>query len=133
MTKVKFYMEGENSVFAYFPEIIADQQSNRQSYVHLGQHSACHPDYVKGKKLADYSEYNGLLRELIGQGYNDLQILNNHQEKECHRLPTKGEIKFGEGAIHWLTVPLNLIINNKTGELKKWFIHPKDRLRYYTS
>ena len=38
------------------------------------------------------------------------------------------EIKFGEGAIHWLTVDIEKV-QKPDGSLKKWFIHT-DGLRY---
>lgn len=38
------------------------------------------------------------------------------------RHPTKREIKFGEGAIHWLTVDIEKV-QKPDGSLKKWFIH----------
>ena len=44
------------------------------------------------------------------------------------RQPTKREIKFGEGAIHWLTVDIAKV-QKPDGSLKKWFIHT-DGLRY---
>lgn len=47
---------------------------------------------------------------------------------EYWRNPTPYEIKFGEGAIHWLEVPVRLV-RKKDGSLKKWFIG-KDGLRY---
>ena len=48
---------------------------------------------------------------------------------EYHREPTKDEIKFGEGAIHYLEVDEKTVMK-KDGTLKKWFIH-RDGLRYY--
>lgn len=131
MTKVKFLIEKDGEdVFAYFPEIIGDSKGNKTCYAHIGQHSACSPDYAKECKEALYSEYADLLKELIGQGYKDLVVLNT-QGIEAHRPPTKGEIKFGEGATHYLTVALSCILNKK-GEIKKWFVYPGDKLRYYT-
>ena len=47
---------------------------------------------------------------------------------EYWRHPTPFEIKFGEGAIHWLEVPIELV-RKTDGTLKKWFIG-KDGLRY---
>lgn len=44
------------------------------------------------------------------------------------RHPTEAEIKFGEGAIHWLTVDIEKV-KKPNGKLKKWFIHT-DGLRY---
>ena len=43
------------------------------------------------------------------------------------RNPTPEEIKFGYGAIHYLSVPLTKV-RKPDGKLKKWFI--KDGLRY---
>lgn len=47
---------------------------------------------------------------------------------EYWRHPTEAEIKFGEGAIHWLTVDIEKV-KKPNGKLKKWFIHT-DGLRY---
>lgn len=52
--------------------------------------------------------------------------------RECWRQPTKGEIKFGEGAIHYRDFNLSEIGYNKQGKLKRWFIAPNDNLRYNT-
>lgn len=149
-TKVLFLMEQPDSdisanVFAYFPDMNYYSEGNigygkvtkdnwqemKTSYAHIGQHSACHIDYANKCREANYSQYSDLLKELIRQGYNNLQILNK-QEIEAHRPPTKGELKFGEGATHWLTVDLPHILNKK-GDIKKWFVFPKDGLRYYTN
>ena len=43
------------------------------------------------------------------------------------RNPTPAEIKFGEGAIHYLSVPMTEV-RKPDGKLKKWFV--KDGLRY---
>ena len=48
---------------------------------------------------------------------------------EYHRNPTPYEIKFGEGAIHYLTVEVEKV-RKKDGNLKRWFVHT-DGLRYY--
>lgn len=118
------------NVFAYFPK---DKWSNEPdmftSYAHIGQHSACHADYAKECREANYNEYQDLLRELIGQGYKDLQIINK-QEFEYHRQPTAAEIKFGYGAAHYRGFTLAETGINKIGNLKKWFI-ADDGLRYY--
>jgi len=143
MTKVKFLIEKPEmglpcNVFAYFPdehyhhEGHPDYNTTFTSYAHLGQHSACHIDYANECKEAPINEYWDLLRELIGQGYNDLQIMNN-QLLECHRPPTKGEIKFGEGATHYRDFPLSIIgLKKGKASWKNWFKAPDDGLRYYT-
>lgn len=77
MTKVKFYMEEENTVFAYFPELPFDYKGNKTCYSHIGQHSACSPEYIKGKKLATPEQYEELLNELKGQGYDDLIVIDS--------------------------------------------------------
>lgn len=47
---------------------------------------------------------------------------------EYWRNPTPSEIKFGEGAIHWLSVDVTKV-RKLDGTLKKWFVHT-DGLRY---
>lgn len=141
MTNVKFLIEKgndtdngtfENEVFAFFPNDLHNFVDLKMfvSYAHLGQHSACHIDYAKECKEADFNQYNDLLRELIGQGYNDLHILNS-QLIECHRQPTESEVKFGEGATHYRSFTAGEMGITKKGDLKKWFV-ADDGLRYYT-
>lgn len=76
-TQVIFYKE-ENSVFAYFLNEEFDLQGNKMCYAHIGQHSACSPDYITEMQLvkASKEEYQGLLEELESIGYN-LEVLNN--------------------------------------------------------
>lgn len=53
---------------------------------------------------------------------------------EYHRQPTKGEIKFGEGAIHYRDFPIERILKTDSFGLKRfkqWFVSPDDKLRYY--
>lgn len=76
MTKVKFYKQKDGDILAVFPEEIFDNKGNITCYAHIGQHSACSKEYLKGLKLATPSEYNDLLDELIGQGYDDLRIID---------------------------------------------------------
>ena len=47
-----------------------------------------------------------------------------------HRKPTKSEIKFGEGAIHYFDFDLNICVK-PDGYYKKWIVSPYDGLRYY--
>jgi len=70
-TKVKFLIEHDESgdVFAFFPYVIADNNGNKMSYSHIGQHSACHPDYAIKCKTAPKEDYQPLLRELESIGY----------------------------------------------------------------
>jgi hypothetical protein len=109
-------------VFAYFPEIVHNfngyRPDNITCYSHIGQHSACHPEYAKECKEANYNQYADLLKELISIGYN-LNILNE-QETEYHRPPTKGEIKFGEGATHYRTFRLAELLK-PNGDIKQRF------------
>ena len=131
MTKVKFYKDKDGDIFAYFPE----EKWNHfepgvfTCYAHIGQHSGCHEDYIKECEDAKFNEYWGLFKELIGQGYNDLQI-ETKQEFSYWRKPTDGDIKHGFGAIHYRRFPASVCVNYKTGDLKKWF-RADDGLRYY--
>lgn len=47
-----------------------------------------------------------------------------------HREPTKSEIRFGEGAIHYKDFDKS-IVTKPNGEYKKWIKCPVDGLRYY--
>lgn len=130
MTTVKFLHEKDGlSIFAYFPELVHNGKY-MTCYAHVGQHSACNPEYAAECKEASFNQYYELLRELIGQGYNDLHVINS-QTFELHRKPTPGEIKFGEGATHYRSFTLAEIGLSKTGDLKQWFISKDDNLRYY--
>jgi hypothetical protein len=74
-------------VFAYFPnekyygdgETLAHEYSfdlrMRTCYAHIGQHSACHPNYASECKEASPDEFKPLMEELESIGY-DLNILN---------------------------------------------------------
>ena len=76
MTKVKFYIDtpanGHKTILAYFPELPYNDKF-MMCYEHIGQHSGCSPQYLKGKQLAKESEYLPLKRELESIGY-DLKI-----------------------------------------------------------
>ena len=68
-TLVTFYKEEDGDVLAYFPLEVFDRAGNNTSYAHIGQHSACSPDYVKDLPLATEKEYRELKNELEGLGY----------------------------------------------------------------
>lgn len=136
MTKVKFLMEREQdnnpTVFAFFPELKHNnfEPNLFTSYSYIGQHSACHLDYANECREANYNEYSDLLKELIGQGYTTLNVINT-QTIECWREPTEYEVKFGEGAIHWKTFKLGNLLNKK-GKIKTIFTCKTDNLKYRT-
>lgn len=79
MTKVIFYIDPPESedtdVFAYFPDDNYDEEGYlKTSYSHIGQHSACHPDYIQSCRRATEEEYRVLQQELTNLGYK-LKIL----------------------------------------------------------
>lgn len=76
MTRVKFYIEqdSQDEVFAYFPDLVWCDFT-KTCYAHIGQHSACHPDYVKDCKEANLLQYLDLFNELQSVGYRDLVII----------------------------------------------------------
>lgn len=67
--------------FAFFPEEKYSYRDDNifMSYAHIGQHSACHIEYANACKPAAKEQYNDLLQELIGQGYDNLKILNSEK------------------------------------------------------
>lgn len=80
ITKVKFLIHPEDSeVFAYFPEEFYDgiyDDQMRTCYAHIGQHSACHPDYAMQCRDATPEEYQELKHELEEVVGYKLKILN---------------------------------------------------------
>lgn len=71
--RVKFYMEDDNNVLAFFPEIDWSRGTT-MCYSHVGQHSACTIEYVQGLQLATHKQYMPLLQELHSLGY-DLTVI----------------------------------------------------------
>lgn len=70
MTKVKFYIEKDNDVFAFFPEDIHSYHPLMYtSYSHIGQHCACALEYANECRKAKESEYLPLKQELESIGY----------------------------------------------------------------
>jgi len=61
---------------------------------------------------------------------NSLPFRADVTEIEGRRKPTTYEIKFGEGATHYKTFPVELWVD-KNGLSKCWIKCPEDGLRYY--
>lgn len=69
----------EKEVFAFFPEMQHGTDPKvLTSYAHIGQHSACRIEYAMECRNATHAEYIALHNELIGQGYDDLEIVPFH-------------------------------------------------------
>lgn len=62
---------------------------------------------------------------------NKLPVRDDVTECTYHRNPTPSEIKFGNGAIHYRTFPVEECCFEGTRVLKKWFVAEDDGLRYY--
>ena len=69
------YHPDNKEVFAYFPKMVHNGKF-MTCYSHIGQHSACSPEYAKECKEATQDQYRDLLTELTVIGYTDLKILN---------------------------------------------------------
>lgn len=48
-----------------------------------------------------------------------------------HRNPTKAEIRFGEGAVHYKSFPFPDVWDAKNNRCKRWLVCPEDGLRYF--
>ena len=104
------------NITAYFPfEQYNSDKDLKSGYAHVGQHTGVHIDYAKSCKIANQVEYKDLLCEMEGFGYNLEVVKKIHFGNELgwngindcveyYRRPTLGEIKFGHGATHYLTV-----------------------------
>ena len=81
MFDVIFYLEDNGEVLAYFPNENHDSSGRlKVCYAHTGQHSACHPDYVKGKQLATPEQYNELKNELENYYDYNLNVISHIDE-----------------------------------------------------
>jgi len=65
------------------------------------------------------------MKKIIG-----LPVRDDVMECAYHRPPTKAEIKFGYGAIHYRTFTVAECCHTGTRIKKKWFV-ADDGLRYY--
>ena len=59
-----------------------------------------------------------------------LPVRTDVTEVRYSRPPTKGEVRFGEGATHYRTFPVDEVLRAGTRCLKRWFV-ADDGLRYY--
>lgn len=94
-TLVKFLKDREtNEVFAYFPNINYNERlygsSQKESYSHIGQHSACSVEYSLECEEANKEEYSELLTELEQIGYSDLVVANELKD-QIHQNNTYNE------------------------------------------
>ena len=60
-----------------------------------------------------------------------LPVRDDVTEVEYHRPPTASEIRFGHGAAHYRTFPVEDAVHPETRVLKKSFVASDDGLRYY--
>lgn len=65
---VKFLIHPDGDLFAYFP-YMESSKGFKTCYAHIGQHSACSPDYAKECRPATPTEYADLQKELTSIGY----------------------------------------------------------------
>lgn len=81
-TLVRFLKHPVNhDLIAYFPQLKYGYNGYRcdlkTSYSHIGQHSACAPEYAKECNEVNKDEYSELLTELKNIGY-ELRVLNKN-------------------------------------------------------
>ena len=60
-----------------------------------------------------------------------LPVRDDVTEVKYHRPPTASEIRFGHGATHYRTFPVEEAVFPGTRVLKKWIVASDDGLRYY--
>ncbi len=82
-TRVIFRMtkETENTsseCIAFFPDSENANPDYIGSYMHVGQHSDAHIDFMKECKTAKYIDWRPLYNELSGLGYNMSVISIDH-------------------------------------------------------
>lgn len=72
-TVVRFYVDPNfnNEITAYFPKEYYDTKGIfKTCYAHIGQHSACDPNYFRRCRKATPEQYAPLKEELESIGYN---------------------------------------------------------------
>ena len=70
-TVVRFYVEPNGEILAYFPKLNHDTNGKfKVCYSHVGQHSACYLNYYRSCKKATPEQYSNLKTELESIGYN---------------------------------------------------------------
>lgn len=62
---------------------------------------------------------------------SNMPVREDVTEATYHRPPTEFEIRFGYGATHYRTFPLDECCHKGTRVLKAWFVASDDGLRYY--
>lgn len=88
-TRMVFLLDSNNDVFAYMPDdyyysitrrkMTKDTDVDmRTCYAHIGQHSACSPEYANQCKQATKTQYTDLYNELISIGYN-IEIISKKE------------------------------------------------------
>lgn len=65
------------------------------------------------------------------QQYKGLPLPNDVETVTYYRTPTKVEIKFGYGAMHYADFSTDDCCHKGTRIPKKWFVSKYDGLRYY--
>ena len=67
---------------------------------------------------------------MMGRRAFTMPVRDDVTEAEYHRPPTPSEVKFGHGATHYRTFPIEECCKPGTRVLKTWFV-ADDGLRYY--
>ncbi len=80
-TKVIFRKFNDGDVIALFPHEVADGSGNIMSYMHIGQHGAACPSLALELGVPSKAEALTLFKELVNQGYDDLEDLTFSLEK----------------------------------------------------
>lgn len=78
------WMQRDGEIIAIFPAQAGDMNpyTTCNSYMHVGQHGACHVDIIRDTFPAKPEEYQDLLAELVSIGYDDLKIAKRMTRKD---------------------------------------------------
>ena len=84
-TEVIFRKYGDGEIIALFPYLPEFRYTSCMSYMHIGQHGTAHLDLIDRTKLASPDEYQELLKELEGIGYN-LKVVKKMSWRKYSRI-----------------------------------------------
>lgn len=73
----------DDALIAVFPTWIDGPNGELQSYMHTGQHSQCTKEAIDEITLPT-DAYEGLLAELVSQGYNNLEVVEYEPDGFCN-------------------------------------------------
>ena len=133
--KIVAFLFAYSKILFYLCSVIINQLEIMNATSLIGKYVKAIGDcgMLKGCTVFGILEYDGNIFT-VKSGRNIASVNRSSVEAapsiEYHRQPTKGEIKFGEGATHYKFFEASQYLKSN-GRIKSWLVCPIDGLRYY--